>query len=215
MDGNRRWAKLNSVKSLVGHEKGVLNDVKLLSSINNNKKFNISIITLYVFSQDNWNRPVSEVLDLFKLIENIYLKFEGMADEENFKINHFGSLKKIPKSIKELINKVVIKTSKNNGLVVNLAFNYSSKDELIYAIKKLKGKKINAKLLESNLFTSKIPDPDLIIRTGGEMRLSNFMLWQSAYSELYFTKILWPNFNFYNFKKAVDNYIKRSRNYGT
>ena len=214
MDGNRRWAKLNLVNSSTGHKKGISNAMKLLSNINRDKSLDISIITLYVFSQDNWNRPVSEIKSLFKLIESTYLNFESMSKKENFKINHFGSLKKIPRSIKELINKVITKTSKNNGLIVNLAFNYSSKNEILSAINKLKGKKISIKTLESNLFTTKIPDPDLIIRTGGEMRLSNFMLWQSAYSELYFTKILWPNFRFNDFKKAVDNYIKRSRNYG-
>ena len=214
MDGNRRWAKLNLVNSSTGHKKGISNAMKLLSNINRDKSLDISIITLYVFSQDNWNRPVSEIKSLFKLIESTYLNFESMSKKENFKINHFGSLKKIPRSIKELINKVITKTSKNNGLIVNLAFNYSSKNEILSAINKLKGKKISIKTLESNLFTTKIPNPDLIIRTGGEMRLSNFMLWQSAYSELYFTKILWPNFRFNDFKKAVDNYIKRSRNYG-
>ena len=211
MDGNGRWAKKNYLKKKEGHKAGIKACIKLLNKVNN-LDTQINELSFYVFSSENWKRSFIEVNDLFKLIENYYQEFEMTASDKDIRIRHYGSRKKLSKKILKIIDDVENKTKKNKSQYVNLLFNYGGRDEIINSIKNLKN--INATNLSKNLYTSSSKDPDLIIRTGGEFRLSNFMLWQSAYSELYFTKKLWPDFNISDLKKILINYKKRNRRFG-
>ena len=214
MDGNRRWAKKHNLKSNLGHKEGINNAINILKKINNEKSIKLKYITLYVFAVNNWKRSSLEINALFNFVKQTYHKFEDLSVNENFKIKHFGSNKKLPKSIKEIIIDVQNKTKKNTGIQINLAFNYSARKEIIEAINQTIVNKKNANKFESYLYSDGIPDPDLIIRTGGELRMSDFLLWQSAYSELIFTKKLWPDFKFTHLKTSLINYLKRKRNYG-
>ncbi len=214
MDGNRRWAKKNNLKVNLGHKAGIDNSIKILKSINKDKFIKIKYVTLYVFAVNNWKRSKFEVSSLFNFIEQSYKEFEKISLSENFKVCHFGSTKKLPSSIIKIIDNVQKKTRKNKGMQINLAFNYSGREEIVNAAKKLALKQKNTNRFESYLYTKNIPDPELIIRSGGEYRISDFLLWQSAYSELFFTKILWPDYKFLNLKKTLRNYLKRKRNYG-
>ena len=213
MDGNGRWALKKKLKKKEGHKAGIKACIKL---INNLTKLNVNIreISFYVFSSENWNRSLSEITDLFNLIEEYYREFEITAQNNHLKIRHYGSRKKLSKKILNIIDDVTEKTKKNRSNYINLVFNYGGRDEIIESIKKISHKNINEYNLKKNLFTSESEDPDLIIRTGGELRLSNFMLWQSACSELYFTKKLWPDFNISDLKKILINYERRTRKFG-
>ena len=213
MDGNGRWASKNYLRKKEGHRAGIKSCINLIKSINKlDVQFNE--LSFYVFSSENWKRSFSEIKNLFDLIEEYYQEFEMTAQNYNLKIRHCGSRKKLSKKILDIIDDVTNKTKNNSSTAVNLVFNYGGRDEIISSIKKIKSDKINKINISKNLYISKSKDPDLIIRTGGEMRLSNFMLWQSAYSELYFTKKLWPDFNITDLKKIIINFKKRKRNYG-
>ena len=214
MDGNRRWAKKHNLKSSLGHKEGINNAINILKKINNEKLINIKYLTLYVFAVNNWKRSSLEINALFNFIKQTYNKFEDLSSNENFKIKHFGSNKKLPKSIIEIINNVQKKTKKNTGMQINLAFNYSGREEITEALNQIIINKKNVNKIESYLYSDGIPDPELIIRTGGELRMSDFLLWQSAYSELIFTKKLWPDFKYAHLKMSLLNYLKRKRNYG-
>lgn len=214
MDGNRRWAKKHNLNPNLGHKQGVNNAINILKKINNEKSIKVKYITLYVFAVNNWKRSSLEINSLFNFIKQTYSNFENLSINENFKINHFGSYKKLPKSIKEIIENVQKKTEKNSGIQINLAFNYSAREEIIEAINQTIIRKKNANKFKTYLYSNGIPDPDLIIRTGGELRMSDFLLWQSAYSELIFTEKLWPDFKFTHLKLSLLNYLKRTRNYG-
>ena len=203
MDGNRRWAKKNNLKSNLGHKEGINNAINILKKINNEKSIKLKYITLYVFAVNNWKRSSIEINSLFNFIKQTYKKFEDLSVNENFIIKHFGSNKKLPKSIKEIISDVQNKTEHNTGIQINLAFNYSAREEIIGAVKQIVANKKRANKFESYLYSDGVPDPDLIIRTGGELRMSDFLLWQSAYSELIFTKKLWPDFKFMHLKKSL------------
>ena len=214
MDGNRRWAKKNNLKSNLGHKEGINNAINILKKINNEKSIKLKYITLYVFAVNNWKRSSIEINSLFNFIKQTYKKFEDLSVNENFIIKHFGSNKKLPKSIKEIISDVQNKTEHNTGIQINLAFNYSAREEIIEAVKQIIANKKRANKFESYLYSDGVPDPDLIIRTGGELRMSDFLLWQSAYSELIFTKKLWPDFKFLHLKMSLIKYLKRKKNYG-
>ena len=214
MDGNRRWAKKNNLKSNLGHKEGINNAINILKKINNEKSIKLKYITLYVFAVNNWKRSSIEINSLFNFIKQTYKKFEDLSVNENFIIKHFGSNNKLPKSIKEIISDVQNKTEHNTGIQINLAFNYSAREEIIEAVKQIVANKKRANKFESYLYSDGIPDPDLIIRTGGELRMSDFLLWQSAYSELIFTKKLWPDFKFIHLKMSLIKYLKRKKNYG-
>ena len=214
MDGNRRWAKKNNLKSNLGHKEGINNAINILKKINNEKSIKLKYITLYVFAVNNWKRSSIEINSLFNFIKQTYNKFEDLSVNENFRIKHFGSNKKLPKSIKEIISDVQNKTEHNTGIQINLAFNYSAREEIIEAIKQIVANKKRANKFESYLYSNGVPDPDLIIRTGGELRMSDFLLWQAAYSERIFTKKLWPDCKFIHLKMALIKYLKRKKNYG-
>ena len=213
MDGNGRWASKKKLKKKEGHKAGIKACIKLIKNL---KKLDVHIeeLSFYVFSSENWKRSFTEIKNLFDLIEEYYHEFETTAQNNNLKIQHYGSRKKLSKKILKIIDNVTKKTKKNNSNTINLVFNYGSRDEILNSIKKLKFKNINVNNFTNNLYTSCSSDPDLIIRTGGEFRLSNFMLWQAAYSELYFTKKLWPDFNILDLKKILINFKKRKRNFG-
>ena len=213
MDGNGRWAARKKISKKKGHEQGVRNCIKICESL---KKldFKISEISFYVFSTENWKRSSLEVRNLFKLIEVFYTSFKDSANNNNISVRHYGSRQKLSRKIKNIIDDVVMSTKKNNGTYVNLLFNYGSRQEIEDAIKKINSEKIKKFNLKDYLYVPESNDPDLIIRTGGEIRLSNFMLWQSAYSELYFTKTLWPDFKISYLNRILHSYIKRERKLG-
>ena len=213
MDGNGRWALKKKLKRKDGHREGIKTCIKLINNISK-LNFNIDEISFYVFSAENWQRPFSEVKHLFKLIEDYYVEFEHTAINRNFKIRHYGTKKRLNKKILDIIEKVTKKTKKNKGIKINLVFNYGSRDEIVEAANKVRNKRITIKSINNNLYTKESNEPDLIIRTGGELRLSNFMLWQSAYAEFYFTKKLWPDFKLADLNKILINYKNRSRKYG-
>ena len=213
MDGNGRWALKKGLKRLDGHKAGIKNCINIIKNLDQ-LDYKIKNITFYVFSTENWKRPIREINNLFSLIEYYYTNFKNVANEENLKINHLGSKKNLSNKLNSIIKDVVEITKNNNGTRINLAFNYGGRTEIIDAVNKTNSNLMSSKLLTKNLYISSLPDPDLIIRTGGEMRLSNFLLWQSAYAELYFTKILWPNFKIKSLNKIISIYFNRIRKYG-
>jgi len=176
--------------------------------------FNINEVSFYVFSTENWNRSPLEVRNLFKIIEAFYTSFKNSANSNNISVRHYGSKQRLSSKIKKIIDDVVLTTKKNNGTYVNLLFNYGSRQEIEDAIKRILSEKKKNFNFRDYLYIPESNDPDLIIRTGGEIRLSNFMLWQSAYSELYFTKTLWPDFKISSLNKILHNYLKRNRRLG-
>ena len=213
MDGNGRWASKKNLKKKEGHRAGIKACIRLIKSINK-LDVHINEFSFYVFSSENWSRSLIEIKNLFDLIEEYYQEFEMIAQNYNYKIRHYGSRRKLSKKILNIIDNVTKKTKNNRSSAINLVFNYGGRDEIISSIKKIRSSKVNKSNVTKNLYTAKSKDPDLIIRTGGELRLSNFMLWQSAYSELYFTKKLWPDFKITDLKKILINYKKRKRNFG-
>jgi len=212
MDGNGRWGLKHKNSRNAGHKVGLNTVEKIIKETIKNK---ISFLTLYAFSTENWKRPNKEIEYLFNLLK-VFLetKLEKLH-KQDIKLKFIGN-----KNFKKDLNKLLIqsekKTYRNKTLQLNIALNYGSKKELIYAFKKLKKKNItiNEKNLCNYLYTKNIPNPDLLIRTGNTKRLSNFLLWQIAYSEIYFEKKLWPDFNEKNFKKIILNFRKIKRNFG-
>tara|TARA_Y100000816_G_C26061960_1_gene557710 strand:- start:512 stop:1207 length:696 start_codon:yes stop_codon:yes gene_type:complete len=213
MDGNGRWAKKNDLTKKNGHKYGIKNCISICENLKK-LKYKVHEISFYVFSTENWKRKPSEIKNLFDLISLYYNEFKSKAVVNNLQIRHYGSRKKLSKNLLRIIDEVTEKTKNNNGTIVNLLFNYGSRQEISDAITKIRNLQSPSNNLKKYLYIPESKDPDLIIRTGGEIRLSNFMLWQSAYSELYFTKILWPDFKIRNLNNAIDNYMKRKRKHG-
>ena len=209
MDGNGRWGKRKKKGRNFGHLKGV-DTVKKV--VKNSIKLKIPFLTFYVFSSENWKRPKQEIFFLFKLIQNYFSKEISNINSQGIRINILGEFRKLPFNIKSILRKTIQRTRKNKKIVVNLAINYGSKKEILNAIKKMK--KVSLKNFEKNLYTKIMPDPDILIRTGGHQRLSNFMLWQLAYAELFFLKKLWPDFNYSDLKRVINKYKKSKRNFG-
>ena len=198
-----------------GRNFGHLNGVKTVKKIvQTSIKLKIPFVTFYVFSTENWRRPKSENFNfLFKLIVNYFKEEIHIVISNGIKINIIGKTDKLPSQIRLSLKKTMNLTKKNKKITVNLAINYGSKDEIVNALKKIK-KNINSKAVEKNLFTYNIPNPDILVRTGGHKRLSNFMLWQLAYAEIYFLSKLWPDFESKDLKKIVNDYRKVKRNFG-
>ena len=213
MDGNGRWGKKISKGRNYGHLQGVKTVQKIVQGA---IKLNIPIITFYVFSTENWKRPKKEINFLFNLI-SLYFKRELQnVIKNNIKIKILGKISSLPVATRNNLKIAINKTKKNNKLTVNLALNYGSKSEIVNTIVKLKkrGLKISEKTISNNLYTEKLPNPDILVRTGGQKRLSNFMLWQLAYAELYFLDKLWPDFNVADLKRIIKDYKKVKRNFG-
>ena len=211
MDGNGRWGKKKNKNRNSGHFAGVQTVKKIVEA---SIKLKIPTVTFFVFSTENWKRPKSEINFLFNLV-NSYFKSELKNVIKNeIKINIIGELNKLPNKLKLVLKETVKKTKKNKKILVNLALNYGSKKELINTFKKIKVKKITENYVKNNLYTKNIPDPDILIRTGGKKRLSNFMLWQLAYSELYFLDKLWPDFKPNDLNQILKHFYKTKRNFG-
>ena len=211
MDGNGRWGKKKGKNRNFGHLKGVEVVKKIVKA---SIKLKIPILSFYVFSSENWKRPKKEINFLFKLISVYFSKEIDSLIKQNIKINILGDLKPLPLNVKKILNRVTKLTKNNNTIKVNLALNYGARDEIIIAFKKIK-KNLSKKQLEKNLFTKNMPNPDILIRTGGHKRLSNFLLWQLAYTELFFLKKLWPDFKVNDLKKIIKKYKIIKRNFGT
>jgi undecaprenyl diphosphate synthase len=216
MDGNGRWAELRGRSRIEGHREGVK---QVRAIINAAIEIDLNALTLYVFSMENWLRPKKEVEALMSLLD-FYLgnEMEKLV-KDNVRFRAIGDIDKLPAKIQKLLKRFESLTQKNTGLLLTGALSYGGKEEILSAVKRiikdgLKPEEINEEVFENYLYTKELPDPDLIIRTSGEMRLSNFLLWQSAYAELYFTETLWPDFGKDEFKSAVMECDKRERRFG-
>ena len=211
MDGNGRWGKKRKKGRNFGHLKGVETVKKIVSS---SIKLKIPIISFFVFSSENWKRPKTEITFLFKIIKNYFSKEIYNVVSKGIKLNIIGELNKLPSELKRILKRSSELTKDNKKILVNLAINYGSKKEIFNAFKKIK-KRITFKNFEKHLYTKNMPNPEILIRTGGHQRLSNFMLWQLAYAELFFLNKLWPDFNYKDYKNIVQKYKKIKRNFGS
>ena len=218
MDGNNRWTKKKKLKGFAGLEKGI---DSIQTAVDTAIFYNIKFLTLFSFSSENWARPKKEVKFLMNLLRRYLSKKIKKLMESNISIKMIGDKKKLPKDIVNKIEKYQKLTSKNNKLHLNFALNYGSRNEILIALRKIISKYVKKKILineetiSSNLYTKNIPDPDLLIRTSGEKRISNFLLWQLAYTELVFLDVLWPDFKKKHFADALNQYSKRVRRYGS
>ena len=213
MDGNGRWGKKKKRSRNFGHFHGVETVKKIVKT---SIKLNIPIVSFYVFSSENWRRPKSEINFLFKLISSYFEKELNSVIKNKIKVVFMGRKQRLPNKVKKILNYVERKTKINKKLLVNLAINYGSKNEIVDAFKTILKKKqtLNVKNLQKNLYTKNQPDPDILVRTGGKKRLSNFMLWQLSYSEIYFLDKLWPDFNEKDLLKIIKKYKITKRNFG-
>lgn len=220
MDGNRRWAKAKNLPIKLGHKEGAETLKKVVRYGN---KIGLEYITVYAFSTENWRRGEEEVSALMFLLENYLNDFAKEADTENIVIRVIGDISKFSESLQKSIKNTIDRTKNNTGIVLNIALNYGGRDELVNAIKSISTKvktgelnldDITEKVISENLYTKEIPDPDLIIRTSGELRLSGFLTWQSVYSELLFLDKLWPDFTELDLQNAIEVFSKRKRNFG-
>jgi len=214
MDGNGRWGIKHKKSRNAGHRAG-LNTVDVV--IKQCIKRKIKFLTLYTFSSENWKRPNNEITFLFKLLENFLKKKINKIIKNNIKLKFIGELSKLPINLQKLIKISEKKTIKKNTLQINIALNYGSKIELVNTIKIIKQKKIklNEKNIDNNLYTKSLPDPDILIRTGNTQRLSNFLLWQLSYTEIFFEQKLWPDFKVRDFDKILDKFKNVKRNFGS
>lgn len=220
MDGNGRWARSRSLPKIAGHRAGVEAVRKVIEGA---KDLGIKVLTLYTFSTENWNRPKREVDTLFRLLEEYLDKEEDKLDENNIRFSMIGSMVGLPASIQEKLKRITESTKEKTGLTLNLALNYGSRLEIITAVRNITKAVLNGKIavddidekrFSSYLYTKDLPDPDLLIRTSGEYRISNFLLWQISYTELYITKKLWPDFTRSDLEMAIQEYQKRGRRFG-
>ena len=214
MDGNGRWGLKKNKTRNYGHLEGIKTVETVIKASIKNK---IPFLTLYTFSTENWRRPESEINFLFDLIRKSLKKKLNEIIKQGIKINVIGRNKGLPADIKKTVKFIQNKTFKNKTITLNLALNYGSKEEILNACKRLIGQKIkliNIKNFEKKLYTNEMPDPDILIRTGGTKRLSNFLLWQLAYTEIFFIDKLWPDFNESDFNKIILKYNKVKRNFG-
>ena len=213
MDGNGRWGLKNKNSRNLGHKEGVKTIENIVSTTIKNK---IKFLTLFIFSTENWKRPKKEVSYLFLLLENFLIKKINYLNKNKIKIFFFGE-KLSNKKINNIIKKSELKTKFNDTLQLNIALNYGSKHEIINSVKKLikQKKNINENNISKNLYTKSIPDPDILIRTGNTKRLSNFLLWQISYTEIFFEKKLWPDFDKDDYIKIIKKYKNIKRNFGS
>ncbi len=216
MDGNGRWASRRRKPRLYGHKQGALHTRDFVEMF---AAYGIPYLTLYAFSTENWSRPKREVDGIIKLLSENLDRAVKIAHEQNIRIRHLGKEDRLPEEIKRKARAAIELTSNNTGLTVNVAFNYGGRSEIIQAAQQIMRRRIKPDSLDEDLFskylyTDGMPDPDLFIRTGGEMRLSNFLIWQSAYAELYFTPVLWPDFGRDEFEKALTDFSRRQRRFG-
>ena len=217
MDGNGRWAKAKNRPRLFGHNAGMKTLKKIVRA---SSDAGIKIITMYAFSTENWKRSPEEVDGLMNIAVEYFHKEVGELHENNVKINVIGNLNGLGRKVREAALKAIDTTAANTGLVLNIALNYGGRDEILHAVKELMAEGISPEAvteqhISDHLYTKGQPDPDLLIRTGGESRLSNFMLWQMAYAEFMFTDIYWPDFEVEVYYEMIKNYQNRNRRYGS
>ncbi len=216
MDGNGRWAEKHGLPRLEGHRAGMENTHSIISYLD---KLHIRYATLYSFSTENWSRPQEEIGGLLTILGESIAKEAIELHQRGVRLRHLGHLERLPKQLKQAINWALKLTKNNNGMTLNLAFDYGGRLEILDAVRSIitKGispQDVDEKLFSNYLYTAGLPDVDLVIRTGGELRISNFLLWQSAYSEYYFTEVLWPDFNAKEAEEALIAYSQRQRRFG-
>lgn len=220
MDGNGRWARKRGLPRIAGHRAGAKSVKEVIEAA---RESGVKILTLYTFSTENWKRPKYEINALFKLLENYIDKEARSLVKNGIKLSVIGKFEGLPETVQKKLREVIEMTKDNRSLTLNLALNYGSRAEIVDAVRKiitdcqsqrLRPEEIDENTLSRYLYTKDMPDPDLLIRTSGEMRLSNFLLWQLSYAELYIAKKLWPDFKKNDFKRAMEEYQKRQRRYG-
>ncbi len=216
MDGNGRWAQRRHLPRLVGHRQGTNNIHPIVEAC---EDLGIAVLTLYAFSTENWGRPEDEVNGLMKIFLEIHRRETQALHRKGVHVRHVGSLEGVSPSLQAAIRDAEELTCNNTGLVLNFAFNYGGRAEIVYAVRALieegaRPEDVTEEAISRRMHTSGLPDPDMVIRTAGEMRLSNFLIWQAAYAEYYFTDKLWPDFRAEDLRNAVDAYSTRKRKYG-
>ena len=220
MDGNGRWAEKRSLNRIAGHRMGITRAKEIIRAC---RELGIEVLTLYAFSTENWNRPRREISTLMSLLKR-FLSAEGKTlVKNNIRLNAIGSLEDLPGDVRDVLNEVMQQSRHNTGMVLNAALSYSGRNEILQAVKNIcRGVSagsvdpslIDERLFSDHLYTAGLPDPDLLIRTSGEYRISNFLLWQTAYTELYITGTLWPDFTQKDLHRAIADYGKRERRFG-
>lgn len=216
MDGNGRWAIQRGLPRLAGHRAGTENLRRIITA---SVEFGIPYLTIYAFSTENWGRPPEEVQGLMHILEDVIDKELGELHKEGVQLRHIGRLERLDPKIQEKVLNAVELTRNNSRLVLNVAFNYGGRDEIVCAIQRMirdgmPAEAVTVDLVSQYLFTAGVPDPDLIIRTSGELRVSNFLIWQAAYAEWYVTPTYWPDFGKEEYRKALEAYVQRDRRYG-
>lgn len=216
MDGNGRWAAARGLPRIAGHQAGTENLRRIISAA---VEEGVQYLTLYAFSTENWGRPQEEVEGLMHILSEVIDRELEELHQEGVQLRHIGHLEQIAPLLQSKVRDAIELTKNNSRLILNLAFNYGGRDEIICAIRQMisEGRapdEITGELVSAYLFTANVPDPDLIIRTSGEMRISNFLIWQAAYSEWYFTSTLWPDFDKAEFHQALEDYAHRDRRFG-
>ena len=220
MDGNGRWAKSHKLQRMMGHRRGMST---VREVVRGSSEIGVQVLSLYAFSEENWNRPQEEVRSLMSLLKQYVIKERKELNEKNIRLRTTGNISKLPKEVRGELEKTIGITAKNSGMILNLALSYSGRDDIIRAINKYvknavsagqKHAPITQEIFTKYLDTNDLPDPDLLIRTSGEQRISNFMLWQLAYTEIYVTDVLWPEFKKADLYKAIIEFQKRERRFG-
>lgn len=216
MDGNGRWAIQRGLPRLAGHRAGTENLRRIITA---SVEFGIPYLTIYAFSTENWGRPHEEVQGLMHILEDVIDKELGELHQEGVQLRHIGRLERLDPKIQEKVLNAIELTRNNSRLVLSVAFNYGGRDEIVCAIQRMirdgvPAEAVTVDLVSQYLFTAGVPDPDLIIRTSGELRVSNFLIWQAAYAEWYVTPTYWPDFDKEEYRKALEAYVQRDRRYG-
>jgi undecaprenyl diphosphate synthase len=220
MDGNGRWAKKKDLSRISGHIKGVDAVREVVTAC---RELGIKVLTLYAFSIENWKRPTEEVTALMKLLKEYLIKEMEEMIQNRIRLNAIGRLEDLPPDVQDVLKDTMEKTEKNKGMILNLALSYGGRSEILHAIQRIlsdfregriKSEEVNIQRFSQYLWTQGLPDPDLLIRTSGEFRVSNFLLWQMAYTELYVTETLWPDFDRNELRKAIADYQSRERRFG-
>ena len=216
MDGNGRWAISRGLPRLAGHRAGTENLRRIITAC---IEFGVKYLTIYAFSTENWGRPREEVDGLMHILEDVIDKELAELNKEGVQLRHIGRLQRLNPNLQKKVLEAIELTKNNERLVLNVAFNYGGRDEIICAIQRIlkdrvKPEEVDSALVSHYMFTAGVPDPDLIIRTSGELRVSNFLIWQGAYSEWYVTSVFWPDFDKDELRKALDTFAKRDRRFG-
>jgi undecaprenyl diphosphate synthase len=216
MDGNGRWALSRGLPRLAGHKAGTENLRRVISST---VEFGVKYLTIYAFSTENWGRPMEEVRGLMSILEDVIDKELAELSKEGVQLRHIGRLERLAPKLQKKVLSAVESTKNNDRLILNIAFNYGGRDEIVNAIQKIikdgiPAEDVTDELVNRYLYTAGVPDPDLIIRTSGELRVSNFLIWQAAYSEWYVTPTFWPDFDKEEYRRALETFAQRDRRYG-